>query len=76
MMNWRPHTETPAKLTTAVIAIEAQDHGDDDRPYLAGEIYQWRPEHNCWMGETNGLLLKAAAYWWIPERELIGTLPC
>lgn len=72
-MNWHPHTETPDGLLTAVIAVESME--SDDRPYIAGEIYEWRPEHECWMGETNGLTLKHPVFWWMPERELLETLP-
>jgi hypothetical protein len=75
-MNWQPHTVRPKNLETALIAvIPAQDDINEGNPFLLGEIYYFDHNHGAWMGETNGLLLKHKAYYWLPEDQLILSLP-
>jgi hypothetical protein len=47
----------------------------DGAPYLIGEIYARRQGDKAWWNENNGRLLRAAEYWWLPEEELLATLP-
>lgn len=76
MIAWRPHTDTPAGPETAVLAIKpAKDFPDDVDSILLADLYRWDVQHACWMGEANGLKLRHAEYWWLPERDLLATLP-
>lgn len=75
-MRWRPHTEIPDGPQTAVVAIRPpKDDPDDVDAVLLAEVQRWDTHFRCWMGESNGLKIKHAEYWWLPEGELLITLP-
>lgn len=76
-MNWRPHTQHPDGPEVAIIAVmpSEEEYFDDERGYIAAELYEWNVKHGCWLGETNGLLLKRDVFWWLPEIELLASLP-
>lgn len=75
MIHWRTHAVVPDELINAVIAIHPASGEPDDVPFLLGEIYIWHPEFGCWMGERCGLKLRHDCFWWLPEVDLVGTLP-
>lgn len=75
-MNWRPHTEIPDGPQTAVIAIRPpKDDPDDVDAILLAEVCAYSQTHCCWMGESNGLKIKHAEFWWMPEDDLLRSLP-
>lgn len=71
-MTWRTHIAAAEPNQTAVIAVHCPVDGT---PFLLGEIYRFDPHFGCWMSEINGLKLHHEAFWWLPEIELLETLP-
>lgn len=78
-MIWQPHTRTPEHPSqTAIIAVECVElaPGDcDNRHFILSDIYRFDTRYGCWMTEVTGLKLKHKAFWWLPEDELLATLP-
>lgn len=71
---WRPHTETPSeRYSAALIAMPDLDDPETEPPYILG-IYIWSHDAE-WRCETNGAPMRQAVYWWLPETELLATLP-
>lgn len=71
-MTWRPHTDIPGddRIMTALLATREPEDGQF---YLLG-IYFWRDGN--WVNEMTGTLVaESRVYWWLPERELLQTLP-
>lgn len=75
-MIWQPHHRKPEAGQTAIIAIKPpKDDPDDVSSILLAELYRYDPHWGCWLTEVSGLKLNATEFWWLPERELLATLP-
>ena len=71
-MSWRPHTDLPAAGEVAVIAAPCQLDG---APFLLPELYRFDVAEGRWFGARNVLLLKHEVFHWLPESELLQTIP-
>ena len=76
-MIWQPHTRIPEQPgQTAIIAVKcAKDDPDDVDRYLLAELYRFDQRFDCWISEGSGLKLKHDVFWWLPETDLLATLP-
>ena len=76
-MIWQPNHRTPERPgEVALIAVKCEKHDPTDCDcYLLAELYRFDPHFGCWIGEGSGLKLKHAEFWWMPETELLETLP-
>lgn len=73
-MNWRPGVEKPSK--DELPAVLATEHPHDVGYYLVEGIYVW--SEGKWMHESDPLTVFDAdgrRFWWIPEAEIMATLP-
>ena len=67
-MRWRPHTEKPEPdVMSGVIACP-----DPQGAFLLG-VKLWR--NGQWVDEDDGFPVKSEKFWWIPESEVVATLP-
>lgn len=71
-MHWNTHVVRADPKQPALIAVHCLI---DNKPYLLEELYVWDEGHACWISERCGLKLKHQAYWWLPETDLLETLP-
>ena len=76
MTTWNPHTELPTAPETAIVAVDQGDvYPDAPGPFLLDEVYRFDVRYQRWIGETSGLLLKHARFWWMREDDLLASLP-
>ncbi len=71
-MRWRPHTERPATADPALIVVRQPRTG---LPFVLPELYRFHASDELWFGAANVLLLKHEVFHWLPEAELLRTLP-
>jgi hypothetical protein len=65
-MNWKPHTQNPAKMTTAIFARKSQDW----RWSLCPGIRQWKPGEG-WTHEMSGRPIGEKEFMWLDEADLL-----
>ncbi|WP_018865085.1 hypothetical protein [Thioalkalivibrio sp. ARh3] len=72
-VNWRPHTERPdaERPFSAVLAYADDIFGH----CLSGKLWTWQPSKGRWVSEAGDLMLVSESFWWLPEEELLSTVP-
>lgn len=71
MIAWRPHTEQPRHICTAVVAVSlAPEFGDGTGFALLPTIFIWHPAAG-WTDERTGEPLLYREFFWLPEAELL-----
>ena len=70
-MRWRDHTEVPGSSAPAIIAHRRQADG---QLFLMPQMYRYDFAEERWLGDSNCLPLKLAAFEWLPEADLLQTL--
>jgi hypothetical protein len=67
-MNWKPHTQNPQQMTTAIFARQSQDGGW----HLCEGIRQWKPGDG-WRYEMSGRAIGEKEFMWLDEADLLPT---
>lgn len=74
MIAWRPHTERPRQICTAVIAVRFDPEREDDNGMvLLPAIFQWSPGAG-WTDEETDAPLLHNEFFWLPESDLLATI--
>ena len=71
-VQWRPHTETPTGITTALIAVPPGPNDDAGVVLLPG-IYFGSPKRG-WVNENTLEPISENKFWWLSEVELVAPL--
>lgn len=71
MIAWRPHTEQPRQICTAVVAVRFDPEFEDDAGFaLLPTIFTWHPAAG-WTDERTDEPLLYREFFWLPEAELL-----
>lgn len=74
MIAWRPHTERPRQICTAVVAVRFGPEFEDDTAFaLLPTIFTWHPVAG-WADECTNEPLLHREFFWLPEDELLAPL--
>jgi len=71
---WRTQHEMPEHLPASAI-IAVRDALDPDARYLLGPHMMTERQPGVWVDEDTDAAMFAAEFWWLPEDELLATLP-
>jgi hypothetical protein len=51
------------------------DEDGKPEPALMTELHIWDRATNCWMSERGGMPIRHPVFWWLPEVEVLPSLP-